>query len=128
MPNKKAAEFLASLGGAPGRLCGGLGRFDGIPRAVPRFCGGVFLFNGLLLLPAGIGVGSPAVFLLVLFVQRLEIGFVCGGFRLVRFAVGFSAWERCADSAMRQVRSAVSVRVFAASVPGLSSPSSRSLR
>ena len=29
---------------------------------------------------------------------------------------------------MRQVRSAVSVRVFAASVPGLSSPSSRSLR
>ena len=83
-----AAGRFAPLGGALCRLRGGLGRFDGIPRAVPRFCGGVFLFNGLLLLPAGIGVGSPAVFLLVLFVQRLEIGFVCGGFRLVRFAVG----------------------------------------
>lgn len=84
----KSCRPFASLGGALCRLRGGLGRFDGIPRAVPRFCGGVFLFNGLLLLPTGIGVGSPAVFLLVLFVQRLEIGFVCGGFRLVRFAVG----------------------------------------
>ena len=88
MPDEKAAGLFAPLGGALGRLCGGLGRFDGIPRAVPRFCGGVFLFNGLLLPPTGIGIGSPAVFLLVLFVQRLEIGFVCGGFRLVRPAVG----------------------------------------
>ena len=88
VPDKKAAGLFASLGGALCRLCGGLGRFDGIPRAVPRFCGGVFLFNGLLLLPTGIGIGSPAVFLLVLFVQRLEIGFVCGGFCLVRPAVG----------------------------------------
>ena len=42
MPDKKAAGLFASLGGALCRLRGGLGRFDGIPRAVPRFCGGVF--------------------------------------------------------------------------------------
>ena len=51
MPDKKAAGLFAPLGGALCRLRGGLGRFDGIPRAVSRFCGGVFLFNGLLLLP-----------------------------------------------------------------------------
>ena len=61
MPDKKAAGLFASLGGALCRLRGGLGRFDGIPRAVPRFCGGVFLFNGLLLLPTGIGIGTVVV-------------------------------------------------------------------
>ena len=71
VPDKEAAGLFCILGGASCRLCRDLGRLRGVLCTASRFCGGVFLFNGTLLLPAGVGIGSPAVFLFVLFVQRL---------------------------------------------------------
>ena len=71
------------------RLCRGFGGFDRIPGAFSGFGGGVLPLDGLLLLPAGVGIaGKLRVMVLCRFVQRTEVGAVCLGLGPVRAAVG----------------------------------------
>ena len=81
--------FLCVLRGFPRRLCRGFGGFDRIPGAFSGFGGGVLPLDGLLLLPAGVGIaGKLRVMVLCRFVQRTEVGAVCLGLGPVRAAVG----------------------------------------
>ena len=81
--------FLCVLCGFPRRLCRGFGGFDRIPGAFSGFGGGVLPLDGLLLLPAGVGIaGKLRVMVLCRFVQRTEVGAVCLGLGPVRAAVG----------------------------------------
>ena len=83
------AGFLCVLRGFPRRLCRGFGGFDRIPGAFSGFGGGVLPLDGLLLLPAGVGIaGKLRVMVLRRFVQRTEIGAVCLGLGAVCAAVG----------------------------------------
>ena len=83
------AGFLCVLRGFPCRLCRGFGGFDRIPGAFSGFGGGVLPLDGLLLLPAGVGIaGKLRVMVLCRFVQRTEVGAVCLGLGAVRAAVG----------------------------------------
>ena len=83
------AGFLCVLRGFPCRLCRGFGGFDRIPGAFSGFGGGVLPLDGLLLLPAGVGIaGKLRVMVLCRFVQRAEVGAVCLGLGAVCAAVG----------------------------------------
>ena len=95
--NKKAlfvtgdelAGFLCAFCGFPRRLCRGFGGFDRIPGAFSGFGGGVLPLDGLLLLPAGVGIaGKLRVMVLCRFVQRTEVGAVCLDLGAVCAAVG----------------------------------------
>ena len=82
------AGFLGVLRGFPRRLCRGFGGFDRIPGAFSGFGGGVLPLDGLLLLPAGVGIaGKLRVMVLCRFVQRTEVGAVCLDLGPVRVAV-----------------------------------------
>ena len=81
--------FLCVLCGFSRRLCRGFGGFDRIPGAFSGFGGGVLPLDGLLLLPAGVGIaGKLRVVVLRRFVQRTEVGAVCLGLGAVCAAVG----------------------------------------
>ena len=83
------AGFLCVLCGFPRRLCRGFGGFDRIPGAFSGFGGGVLPLDGLLLLPAGVGIaGKLRVMVLCRFVQRTEVGAVCLGLGAVCATVG----------------------------------------
>ena len=83
------AGFLCVLRGFPRRLCRGFGGFDRIPGAFSGFGGGVLSLDGLLLLPAGVGIaGKLRVMVLCRFVQRAEVGAVCLDLGTVCAAVG----------------------------------------
>ena len=82
--------FLGAFCGFPRRLCRSFGGFDRISGALSGFGGGVLLLDGLLLLPAGVGIaGKLRVMVLCRFVQRTEVGAVCLGLGAVCAAVGF---------------------------------------
>ena len=83
------AGFLCVLRGFPRRLCRGFGGFDRIPGAFSGFGGGVLPLDGLLLLPAGVGIaGKLRVMVLRRLIQCAEVGAVCLGLGAVCAAVG----------------------------------------
>ena len=89
MTGDELTGFLCVLHGFPRRLCRGFGGFDRIPGAFSGFGGGVLPLDGLLLLPAGVGIaGKLRVIVLCRFVQRTEVGALCLGLGAVCAAVG----------------------------------------
>ena len=89
MTGDELTGFLCVLRGFPRRLCRSFGGFDRIPGAFSGFGGGVLPLDGLLLLPAGVGIaGKLRVVVLRCFVQRPEIGAVRLGLGAVCAAVG----------------------------------------
>ena len=82
------AGFLCVLRGFPRRLCRGFGGFDRIPGAFSGFGGGVLPLDGLLLLPAGVGIaGKLRILLLSILFQRVQIGAIRTPFCFFRIPI-----------------------------------------